>query len=92
VGAVEREDTVMPILASEPYLSLVGAVIDPTMRGFAGWLQGPCGRFWCEVGGLDPEVVFQTFWKIRGVDPLPIYEIRERCLICHRKTIDESQK
>lgn len=23
------------------------------------WLQGECGRFWCDVGGLDPKAVWR---------------------------------
>ena len=75
------------MIKGEPYLSLVGVVIDPSMHGFAAWLQGPCGRFWCEIGGLDSKTVFDFYYRALGAVPLPDYQVRDRCHVCKKTNI-----
>jgi len=71
----------------DAYGRLVGAILRSEREshrgphGFGHYLEGPCGRFWCEAGGLEPKVVYETHYKALKIDAPP-YEEMKRCSHC----------
>ena len=72
----------------ENYINLIGAILKDASPEY---MVGTCGRYWLEVGGLDPQAIFEMWYRIQHL-PAPPYKPLEKCPECKQGPIGYKTK
>lgn len=72
------------------FIGLVGAILSPDEFGveYPAYIKGPCGQFWCDVGGLDPQALLDMWSRITG-KPRVVFTPVTVCGICRNLGVFE---